>query len=685
MSQNLSFTANRGGTFAFGLCIVVLLWISVGYKYETDMLAARTDAERENNNLSMLLEENALRAVEEIDKSLLYMRRFIETKPDQQSLSSIINASDLVSEIIVQVAVIDADGIMIASSASSPGDLPIGKIDLSDRPHFLFHKHNTADVLYISPPVVGRASGKWSVQFTRRLQTATGAFAGVVVASLDPRHLTSFYDSMNYGSSTSIALIGDDGIVRSSGGNQTGVLLGADISKQEFFIRAKAQGDATFSYVDPNTHQQMLTTFRPLRDRSMWLEISRNLEEDFAEPAQTLVRNSIVAALVSILIIYVTIGIFLSEQRVRNKARQLRSTLDNMTEGIMLIAPDDAVQVLNETCCRLLGFPTEMVETPGQVEGGALRCIIATARTGEPDGGAVSGDRRALFERVMPDGKVLEVRSNTLADRGIVCTVADITDRRQSEDRIMRLASEDALTGLPNRRSFLGAIKTMLDRAGDTQVGGVDEFAVLFLDVDHFKNINDSLGHRVGDLLLYEIGKRMRALLPEKAIVARLGGDEFALLLPSIGSTAEIEAFAGLIITSFAMPFDVDGYQISASVSIGISIGPTDAADVDALLAAADLALYSTKSERRGMYRFYAPSMTEGLEERRWIESALAASIEAQELEMHYQPIMDLKTGSLTGFEALARWTHPERGPITPDKFIPVAEESGARCNGRIR
>src|SRR5215471_3741037 len=188
--------AERRSSALFGVAIIAMLWVGIILKYAEDVRADKWDAERTNYNFAMVFEENVLRSIGEIDKALLYLRRSIETRKDSTDYTTIVNTTDLLSEIIVQVAIIDADGIMRASNA---GPQPAAPLDLSDREHFKVHVDSSEDRLFISRPVIGRASGKWSVQFSRRFSNADGSLAGVVVASLDPEHFTKFYNKIDFG------------------------------------------------------------------------------------------------------------------------------------------------------------------------------------------------------------------------------------------------------------------------------------------------------------------------------------------------------------------------------------------------------------------------------------------------------------------------------------------------------
>ena len=678
--------AERRSSAIFGVVIIAMLWAGVVLKYFDDVQSDKRDAERANQNFAMVFEENVLRSIGEIDKALLYLRRSIESRKATTDYSTIANTTDVLSEIIIQVAIIDANGIMRASNA---GPQPAPPVDLSDREHYLVHVHSKTDFLFISKPVVGRVSGKWSVQFTRRFLNADGSFAGVVVASLDPEHLTKFYDKIDFGSPVSISLIGADGVIRSSGGSAGGYSLGQDLSDTELYKRIQAGSNATFEDDHFADSQPQLVTIRKVKGHPLWVSVSSSKSEIYKDSLSTLKLNALVAGLLTLIMLAAVESILRSETRARLKAQQLQLTLENMSQGIMLVTKDLQIPIINGRCGELLDLPPEFIEKPPRFD----QLIDYQTQHGKFHNAATSNGREffdhpaataganqlAVCERLMPNGTVIEVRSGHLPDGSFVQTFTDITKRWEAEAHVARLASEDPLTGLPNRRVFRATLDQMsrlsIPIPGSNQPR--NEFAVLFLDLDRFKVINDTLGHRIGDMLLQEVAKRLRLALRATDILARLGGDEFAIVVPSFISRAALEVLASGLIVAVSQPYEIDGYRIRSNVSVGIAIGPQDGESVDDLLMAADLALYSVKAGSRGTYKFYDKSMNKELNDRRQMEVDLREAIEKNELELHYQPIINLQRNVITGFEALARWRHPTKGMVPPALFIPVAEDSG--------
>ncbi|MEW5727777.1 MAG: EAL domain-containing protein [Pseudomonadota bacterium] len=256
--------------------------------------------------------------------------------------------------------------------------------------------------------------------------------------------------------------------------------------------------------------------------------------------------------------------------------------------------------------------------------------------------------------------------------RGLVVVGRDITERKLAAQRIHHLAHHDSLTGLPNRILFQERLRGALAQA--KRAG--HKVALMFLDLDKFKDINDTLGHHVGDLLLKAVAKRLQRCVRETDTVARLGGDEFAVVLTNLADPDGASNVAETIIASIADPFGLDEHEVSTSTSIGITVYPDDADDADALLKNADLAMFRSKAEGRNTYHFYVAEMDAEMQARKVIERDLRLALGTDQLELHYQPLVDMSSGAITGCEALLRWKHPTRGWISPAEFIPVAERT---------
>jgi diguanylate cyclase (GGDEF)-like protein len=278
-----------------------------------------------------------------------------------------------------------------------------------------------------------------------------------------------------------------------------------------------------------------------------------------------------------------------------------------------------------------------------------------------------------------PDGSTtwMESNGNPFFDecgafQGYRGTTRDISRHKTDQERVAFIAQHDSLTGLPNRSCFRERVEQALNRSRDGA-----SVAVMFLDLDRFKMVNDTLGHPIGDMLLRAVAERLSGCLSDVDTVGRLGGDEFAIVQVGMETPGHAASLAARMITAIGEPFDLDGHYVSILVTIGIALAPRDGSDCDELLKNADIALYRAKLDEPGTWRFFEPEMRERLEKRRTVEMELRCALANDEFELFYQPIHNVESGQVSAFEALLRWRHPVRGMVLPQEFIPVTEETG--------
>ena len=370
-----------------------------------------------------------------------------------------------------------------------------------------------------------------------------------------------------------------------------------------------------------------------------------------------------------------------NEAHLRGKLETLelrvRAILDNLAHGLSLYDSQGRLVLCNQQFLDIYRLGPQFGR-PGTTFREILEARIAgNTHVGDDPGGyladrlAAVGESRTLggIHR-LNSGQVISMTHTPLADGGWVSTHKDVTELHNMQAELTHLAYHDALTGLPNRTLFyrrLGnAVGNVTPRSG---------CAVLCLDLDGFKPINDSLGHAAGDALLRQFAERLSGSLGPEDSAARMGGDEFAVL--HHGSVASASAVATRITDAMQYPFDLDGDVVSMAVSVGIAATEDNGTDIDTLLHQADLALYAAKRERHGGIRCFEPDLDQAMADRRRLEVDLKRALEHQEFELHFQPMLDLSLQEFTGFEALLRWRHPERGLVSPAEFIPVAEETG--------
>jgi diguanylate cyclase (GGDEF)-like protein len=354
------------------------------------------------------------------------------------------------------------------------------------------------------------------------------------------------------------------------------------------------------------------------------------------------------------------------------------AALNSMLQGMVVWGSDDRVQLINGRFFAISGMPQGSLG-PGMTVREMTDAAVRHGLYPDEDPGEVCLKLTALLTRrrsmqiemMMRPSLLVRVACEPMANGGAVVTFEDVTEKRRNEEQIVFMARHDALTSLPNRTLFQDHL--------EAAAAGLDEgvqFAVLCLDLDHFKEVNDTLGHAAGDELLRLVAGRLRHSVRDQDVVARLGGDEFAIIMENaIGSAAAPTALATRIVESIGVPYDVQGHSLVVGASIGVALSEPGVPSAD-LLKRADVALYRAKEER-GTYAFFEPGMNEQLQVRRELEADLRLAVQREEFELYYQPLYNLEENRVTALEALLRWNSPTRGRVSPADFIPLAERSG--------
>jgi diguanylate cyclase (GGDEF)-like protein/PAS domain S-box-containing protein len=369
-----------------------------------------------------------------------------------------------------------------------------------------------------------------------------------------------------------------------------------------------------------------------------------------------------------------------SQADLNRSASLLVSTLEATADGLLVIDRDGRIASFNTRFGTMWRIPKDVLDAKD-----AERVVrIMVEQLQDPDEYLVKvrelhADPLAASFDVLEcmDGRVFERVSQPqmLSGEpvGRVWSFRDVTERKRAEERLSYLAHRDALTNLPNRMLLQDRLRQALVQANRTGT----PVALMFLDLDRFKAINDTLGHVTGDLLLQAVAERVAACVRESDTVARLGGDEFTVVLTNLAQAQDAAKVAQKILDTLAKPFLLGGHELFITASIGITIYPTDESDIDGLLKNADAAMYRAKAQGRNMFQFYTEEMNARALERLTLENSLRHALERNEFLLHYQPQIDLRTGRISGVEALLRWRHPGLGLVSPSRFLPIAEDTG--------
>jgi diguanylate cyclase (GGDEF)-like protein len=512
-----------------------------------------------------------------------------------------------------------------------------------------------------------------------------GEFLGLITRGIATADFEKFFAPLALGKDAVISMFHRDGTMLARYPH-VDKLIGQNFSNGPFFriLTTADHGSARTSDIDG---RDRLVSVHQLSDFPIVVVATTSVSEALADwRAQTRLLIG-VAVLLSLVIAAMVLFI------IRQLSRQYRSSkhnlalekyrldiaVNNMTQCLLLFDSSNRLIVCNRRYIELFGLSPDVVKP-----GCSFRDLIAHRK----ETGSLSGDVDEYCSFVLgntklgkltrnvvtnPDGRSMQIVNQPLADGGWVTTLEDVTEQRRSDERIAHLAHYDSLTDLPNRVLFQEKLEGAL-----AQIEPGEQLAVLYLDIDEFKSVNDSFGHRIGDELLKSVAASLCSCIGTTDFVARLGGDEFAIAQTGVQDTKDVVNLVTRIYQAIRGPYECLGHHVLTDASIGIVLVPKGgAADPDQILQNADLAMYSAKADGRRAYRFFEPKMDAQVKARHSLETDLRQAIVDGGFEVYYQPIVDLRSSRISSCEALLRWRHPRRGMISPDEFIPVAEETG--------
>jgi diguanylate cyclase (GGDEF)-like protein len=686
-------SARRGPIHGLVLCGAALIAaIAIGTATMVGNFRERTlnSSERELENTVLLLSrhfDQQLADFEVVQKDLIAQmqldgiatgdgyRRAASGKDVHLMLKAKISAMSYVGGINL----FDANGELINSSDA----WPTPPVSIADRHYFKTLKSDRQSQLVLVESIVSRVTGAWTTVLARKLTGPNGEFLGAIVRGIEPAHFEKFFASVALGEGATISMSLRDGTLLARYPH-VDEMIGRNFSGPLFEqVLAKADHGTT-RISSPIDGQERLGAVRELTNFPIVMIATTTVSAalaDWREQTRSLIGMAGLATLVIALMLFLIVRQLsrqhrATQRRLTVEKQRLDTAIDNMTQGLLLFDASHRVVVCNQRYIEMYGLSPSVVKP-----GCSFRDVVAHRK----QTGTFAGDideycsdivRNLALGKVavttIAGGRSIQIANRPLADGGWVATHDDITERLRSDERIAHLAHYDALTDLPNRTLFHDKLDLEIKR-----IHRGEQLAVLYINIDEFKSVNDSLGHPVGDALLKAVAARLSGCVRATDIVARLGGDEFAIVRTAVEHPADVTNLVTRIYQAIREPYACLGHQLTADASIGIALAPQDGTDLDQLLKNADLAMYGAKAEGRRTYRFFEPDMDARVKARRTLELDLRQAIADGGFEVHYQPLVNLRSDRVSGCEALLRWYHPERGMISPAEFIPVAEETG--------
>jgi diguanylate cyclase (GGDEF)-like protein/PAS domain S-box-containing protein len=577
------------------------------------------------------------------------------------------------------ISLINSDGHLINFSRSWPPP----EIDVADRTFFGAIKSDPRVRSYISESTHNRTDGAWTLFLARRVTAPNGEFLGLVLGAVELSYFDKLFASISLGEGSSIALYRRDGILLTRFPRAESFIgktfqtpldaLGTGNSGTARFV-GKIGGKDRLLAAHRVAHFPAFITVAVDTDAAL---VSWRQQTNILFGAGGLGVLT-VAVMIILIVRQLAQAHATSMQRLALEKDRLDTAINNMSQGVIMFDSAERIVVCNKLYIEMYGLSREVVK-PGCSLLELLRYRVEIGKFFDRDPEQYRAELMAalalgkvttsIFETA--EGREVLVTNSPMAAGGWVATHQDITERRRAEAKIEYMAQHDALTDLPNRVQLYERLRqTLRSNRGE-------HVAVFCLDLDRFKDVNDAHGHPVGDLLLKSVAGRLRQCIRDTDIVARLGGDEFAIMQAGGFQPTDATSLASRLIEAISAPYALGSQQVTVEVSIGIALAPGDGLEADRLLRNADTALYRAKADGRGLYRFFEPEMDARMQARRRLEVDLRKAIANSEFELFYQPLVDMRTERVTGFEALIRWHHPERGMVPPLDFIAVAEDTG--------
>ncbi len=629
--------------------------------------AHRVEAARASiTSLALAYGESTARIVSEIDLTLINARRAYEQLGPEFDISKWAYRDIHDDDLRVQISIIDRDGNVIRSTLERSNRTPI---NIADRPHFKAQLDPSRDELYISDPVLGRGSGQTTIQFTRKLLNPQGQFAGALVLSMGRTEFEKFLRSASLDLSD-ILVTNARGMAIAAypPGTENGAMFQLPASKQ--ILHSGDHGEETIRLAETDAGLLSIATIKHF---PLTVTVLRPYGAIFISYGKTRANILIVGFIASAMV--VLLGTFWLRQRFRalSSSQALKATFAGVTHGIVMLNEQGEMLVANASANNLMKQDRITLSHDGQKFLAELETKAASITARSIREAAPATESGVIWETSFGSSVDLEVRTTRLGNGASVHSFTDVTEQKLAQQKIHYLANHDPVTGLPNRYFLERQLAKGV--AAAEQQGR--ELAVVFIDLDGFKLVNDTYGHLCGDKLLKHISSLLQAEIGPNDIVARLGGDEFVIVCPDVEGVESLESLSRRVIGKICTPAMIAEQEMRVGASVGIARFPRDGTAPPDLFRKADIALYRAKGEGRATWRFYEPHMEETLQRRVILEEALRLALSKDSLEVYYQAQVETDTSTVRGFEALARWHLPSMGWVAPSVFIPLAEECG--------
>ena len=679
-----------------GFVLLALVAANVRSLIGVEREAAVRAAGASSRELTDTYEAQVVKAVHEIDQALKVIAFAHRTGAGRVDLAELRSRGLLLPDLVFAESIADRDGRIVASTR------PVPLSDVSGMEFFRVQREG--DTLAVSRPEEARG-GEWNLHFSRSLRATDGSFDGIAIVTVASSYFVAAYEPSRLGQHGVLALIGRDGIVR-AGRSGDALFQGGTVDYAK--VVSALPEDSFALATNPWDHERRFTAARELYEAPLAV-VAGLSEREQLEPVAARARVYIWRAAGVSAALVLVLGFLwrLSWKLARTKAqahralqdeiavrRQAESALKLRNRAIessvnaILITdvsrPGRPIEYVNPAFERMTGYAAADaigreasfllgadMDQPGMQE---VRLALREQRDGHAVLRAYRRDGTPFWNEFF----IAPVRDESGAVTHFVEVMNDVTEARNYEEQLAHQAKFDPLTGLANRNLLHDRLQQAI--AAARREGGA--VAAVFLDVDHFKVVNDSLGHGVGDELLRRIGARLQASVRESDTVARHGGDEFVLVLPMresdpVALEAAITRLMHKMLAAIAEPLMLGDRELRPTCSIGVSLSPQDGDTAERLLRNADAAMYRAKELGRNRLQFFTTDVHERIHRRMELESSLRRALDRGEFELRYQPQVALRHGGIVGIEALVRWRHPERGIVGPAEFIGFAEETG--------